>query len=172
MFLDYAFLTRLGLWDPLDKPLSAKSFPASPNIGTIRLTTNKTCIGSCKPEFLINNPGPVLHMSVGPKRGSCGATTRKLEDWYTPVASPIRSWPETRYARLLSGCRHAVRICWISLTLVRSILSTGFRGYSGLPTLELRLRGSWACNGSSWNTPAGFELSKAVPAVMWQMGAC
>src|SRR6187401_2664768 len=89
-----------------------------------------------------------------------------------PIESPIRSWPETRYARLLSGCRHAGRICWISLTLARYILSTGFRGYSGLPTLELRLRGSWACNGSSWNTPAGFELSKAVPAVMWQMGAC
>ena len=27
-----------------------------------------------------------------------------------------------------------------------------------------------ACDGLSWNTPARFELSKAVPAVMWQMG--
>ena len=29
-----------------------------------------------------------------------------------------------------------------------------------------------ACDGLSWDTPAGFELSKAVPAVMWQMGIC
>src|SRR6187200_2673324 len=104
-------------------------------------------------------------------RATCGyhPVCRDLRYLYVLL---IRSWPETRYARLLSGCRHAGRICWISLTLARYILSTGFRGYSGLPTLELRLRGSWACNGSSWNTPAGFELSKAVPAVMWQMGAC
>ena len=27
-----------------------------------------------------------------------------------------------------------------------------------------------ACDGLSWDTPAGFKLSKAVPAVMWQMG--
>src|SRR3954463_5307176 len=29
-----------------------------------------------------------------------------------------------------------------------------------------------AYNGLSWDTPAGFELSKAVPVVMWQMGIC
>ena len=29
-----------------------------------------------------------------------------------------------------------------------------------------------ACDGLSWDTPAGFELSKAVPTVMWQMGIC
>ena len=28
------------------------------------------------------------------------------------------------------------------------------------------------CFGLSWDTPAGFELSKAVPVVMWQMGIC
>ena len=33
------------------------------------------------------------------------------------------------------------------------------------PSLTMR-----ACDGLSWDTPAGFELSKAVPAVMWQMG--
>ena len=27
-----------------------------------------------------------------------------------------------------------------------------------------------AYHGLSWDTPAGFELSKAVPMVMWQMG--
>ena len=29
-----------------------------------------------------------------------------------------------------------------------------------------------ACDGLSWDTPAGFKLSRAVPAVMWQMGIC
>ena len=29
-----------------------------------------------------------------------------------------------------------------------------------------------AHNGLSWDTSAGFELSKAVPPVMWQMGIC
>ena len=29
-----------------------------------------------------------------------------------------------------------------------------------------------AHDGLSWDTPAGFKLSKAVPAVMWQMGIC
>ena len=35
------------------------------------------------------------------------------------------------------------------------------------PSLTVR-----AYNGLSWDTPAGFNLSKAVPAVMWQMGIC
>ena len=29
-----------------------------------------------------------------------------------------------------------------------------------------------ACDGLSWDTPAGFKLLRAVPAVMWQMGIC
>ena len=35
------------------------------------------------------------------------------------------------------------------------------------PSLTMR-----AYNGLSWDTPAGYKLSKAVPAVMWQMGIC
>ena len=35
------------------------------------------------------------------------------------------------------------------------------------PSLNVR-----AYDGLSWDTPAGFKLSKAVPAVMWQMGIC
>ena len=35
------------------------------------------------------------------------------------------------------------------------------------PSLVVR-----AYNGLSWDTPAGYKLSKAVPAVMWQMGIC
>ena len=29
-----------------------------------------------------------------------------------------------------------------------------------------------SCDGLSWDTPAGYKLSRAVPAVMWQMGIC
>ena len=35
------------------------------------------------------------------------------------------------------------------------------------PSLTVR-----ACDGLSWDTPAGYKLSRAVPAVMWQMGIC
>ena len=37
----------------------------------------------------------------------------------------------------------------------------------GLPSLIVR-----AYNGLSWDTPAGYYLSKAVPVVMRQMGIC
>ena len=29
-----------------------------------------------------------------------------------------------------------------------------------------------ACDGLSWDTPAGYKLLRAMPAVMWQMGIC
>ena len=29
-----------------------------------------------------------------------------------------------------------------------------------------------ACDGLSWDTPAGYKLSGAMSAVMWQMGIC
>ena len=29
-----------------------------------------------------------------------------------------------------------------------------------------------ACDGLSWDIPAGYKLSRVVPAVMWQMGIC
>ena len=35
------------------------------------------------------------------------------------------------------------------------------------PSLTVR-----AYNGLSWDNPAGYYLSKAMPAVMWQMGIC
>ena len=29
-----------------------------------------------------------------------------------------------------------------------------------------------ACDGLSWDTPAGYKHSRAMPAIMWQMGIC
>ena len=46
----------------------------------------------------------------------------------------------------------------------RLIVSSREKEY---PSLTVR-----ACDGLSWDTPAGFQLSKAVPAVMWQIGIC
>ena len=37
----------------------------------------------------------------------------------------------------------------------------------GLSFLTVR-----ACDGLSWDTPAGYKLSKVMPTVMWQMGIC
>ena len=52
-------------------------------------------------------------------------------------------------------------------------LVTGIPSLIGLswekeyPSLTMR-----AYNGLSWDTPAGYKLSRAVPTVMWQMGIC
>ena len=50
----------------------------------------------------------------------------------------------------------------LSKCLVTGILSLiGSSWEKEYPTLTVR-----ACDGLSWDTPAGFELSKAMPAVM------
>ena len=79
----------------------------------------------------------------------------------------------TRYVRLLSGFvgtsgGFAGLVLPLSKCLVTGIprLIGSFREKE-YPSLTVR-----ACDGLSWDTPAGFELSKAVPAVMWQMGIC
>ena len=56
----------------------------------------------------------------------------------------------------------------LSKCLVTGILSLiGSSWEKEYPSLTVR-----ACDGLSWYTPAGFELSKAVPVIMWQMGIC
>ena len=61
---------------------------------------------------------------------------------------------------------HSGRFASLVLPLSRCLV-TGIPSLIGLswekeyPSLTVR-----ACDGLSWDTPAGFELSKAVPAVM------
>ena len=43
----------------------------------------------------------------------------------------------------------------------------GYSREKEYPSLTVR-----ACDGISWDTPAGYKLSKAVPTVTWQMGIC
>src|SRR6187399_2981840 len=107
--------------------------------------------------------------TAGPPRGN--------SRYLAPVGSPIRSWPETRYAWLLSGCRHTRRSCWTCFTIVEMSCAPGIPSLIG-PSLRygvillLSLLIVRACDGLSWDTPAGYDLSKAVPAVMWQIGIC
>ena len=95
---------------------------------------------------------------------------------------------ETRGLVLLVGClircRPENEICAAPIGIVGT--SGGFAGFvlplskclvTGIPRLigssrekeypSLTVR---AYNGLSWDTPAGYYLLKAVPAVMWQMG--
>ena len=56
----------------------------------------------------------------------------------------------------------------LSKCLVTGIPSLiGSSGEKEYPSLTMR-----ACDGLSWDTPAGYYLLKAVPAVMRQMGIC
>ena len=56
----------------------------------------------------------------------------------------------------------------LSKSLVTGILRLiGSSREKEYPSLTVR-----ASNGLSWDTPAGYYLSKAVPAVMRQMGIC
>jgi hypothetical protein len=78
-----------------------------------------------------------------------------------------------RYVQLLSGfVGTSGGFAGLVLSLLKSLV-TGIPSLVGssrekeYPSLIAR-----ACDGLSWDTPAGFELSKAVLAVMWQMGIC
>ena len=67
---------------------------------------------------------------------------------------------------------HSGGVAGLVVPLSRCLV-TGMPSLIGLcwekeyPSLTVR-----ACDGLSWDTPAGFELSTAVPVVMWQMGIC
>ena len=70
-------------------------------------------------------------------------------------------------------CRHIQATLLDLFYHCRECLVTGMPSLIGLswekeyPSLTVR-----ACDGLSWDTPAGYYLSKAVPAVMRQMGIC
>ena len=85
----------------------------------------------------------------------------------------IRCALRTRYVRLLSG------FVGTSGGLAGLVLPLSKCLVTGIPRLIGSFREkeypSWimrACDGLSWDTPAGYKLSRAVPAVMWQMGIC
>ena len=75
--------------------------------------------------------------------------------------------------RLLSGLvgtsgGFAGLVLPLSKCLVTGILRLiGSSREKEYPSLTVR-----ACDGLSWDTPAGFKLLNVVPMVMWQMGIC
>ena len=85
----------------------------------------------------------------------------------------IRCVLRTRYVRLLSGFvgtsgGFAGLVLPLSKCLVTGIPRLiGSSREKEYPSLTVR-----ACDGLSWDTPAGYKLSRAVPAVMWLMGIC
>ena len=89
------------------------------------------------------------------------------------VGCLIRCALRTRYVQLLSGFVGTFgRLCWSCFTIVemscnRDSKTDGSSWEKEYPSLTVR-----AYNGLSWDTPAGYYLSKAVLAVMWQMGIC
>ena len=84
MFLDFAFLTRLGIWGPLDTSSLNKTPPARPNIG-FNLPHNNNLINIIKlhrgsrPRVFFYIAGGGNADGVGPKRGSCRAALGKPE---------------------------------------------------------------------------------------------
>ena len=90
-----------------------------------------------------------------------------------PDVLPIRCALRTRYMRILSGfVGTSGGLAGLVLPLSKCLV-TGIPRLIGssrekeYPSLTVR-----AYNGLSWDTPAGYKLSRAVPAVMWQMGIC
>ena len=83
----------------------------------------------------------------------------------------IRCSLRTRYVQLLSGFvgtsgGFAGLVLPLSRCLVTGIPSLiGSSWEKEYPSLIVR-----ACDGPSWDNAAGYTLSRAVPAVMWQMG--
>ena len=112
-------------------------------------------------------------LSVGPNRAACGATSGKLEGWFLVVRSVHPVCPENEIRVTPIGIvdtsgGFAGLVLQLSKSLVTGIPRLiGSSREKEYPSLTVR-----ACDGLSWDTLARFELSKAVPTDMWQMGIC
>ena len=132
-------------------------------------------LGSTNPRvFFILAPPPGQCLSkcwseLSRLRGPLGAT----QGLVLLVACLIRCCPKNEICAAPIGMS-AHRTVLLDLFFhCRGCLVTGMPSLIGLswekeyPSLTVR-----ACDGLSWDTPAGYKLSRAVPAVMWQMGIC
>ena len=91
-----------------------------------------------------------------------------------PVRLAYPVCPENEICAAPIGiCRHIRAALLVLFYHCRNVLYTGIPRLIGsvrekvYPSLTVR-----AYDGLSWDTPAGYYLSKAVPAVMRQMGIC
>ena len=132
------------------------------------------------PTFPLGVINPRVFFIIAPPPGQClSKCWSKLEPFAAPPQGNLRSGfsctdcssgvaLRTRYVQLLSGFVGTFgRCCWFSFTLSKCLVVPGYRvlserlGWRSIPSLTVR-----ACDGLSWDTLQGFELSKAVPAVM------
>ena len=143
-----------------------------PNIGfTIRHLASFS-LGFRGPKgYLYLHPGPVL-LRVLVQTERCTTPPRQPGSMPTQrLAHPMCPENEIR-ATPIGICRHIGRLAGLVLPLLKCLV-TGIPRLIGsswekeYPSLTMR-----ACDGLSWDTPAGYKLSRAVPAVMWQMGIC
>ena len=151
-----------------------KTPPARPNLGFTICHLSLFPLGFREPEgHLYFNPRASAPLSVGPTcqlpvatRGNSGLAYRKFRQSECALRK--------RYVQLLSGFVGTFgRLCWSCFTIVEMSCKPGFRDWSGLPgRRSIPSLIARACHGLSWDTPAGYKLSRAVPAVMWQMGIC
>ena len=125
--------------------------------GHLILTPPGQCLSKCSSK---------LEPLAAPPRGNSRASF-SCTDYLSGVAL------RTRYVQLLSGfVSTSGGFAGLVLPLSKCLLNRDsetdrvFRE-KVYPSLTVR-----AYDGLSWDTPAGYYLSKAVPAVMRQMGIC
>ena len=169
MFPDFAFLTRLGYnGNPLTVRLEYNSSSnAQPWFYHLPPSLFFPWVSGAQGSSLFNPPRASAPLSVGPPcqppvatRGNSGLAYRKFGQSECAL--------RTRYVQLLSGFVGTFGwCCWICFNLSKLSSRTRIPSMIGMsrekvyPSLTVR-----ACHGLSWDSPAGIELSKAVPAVM------
>ena len=67
---------------------------------------------------------------------------------------------------------HLGGLAGLVLPLSKCLVTRILRLIGSLREKEYPLLIVGACDGLSWDTPVGFKLSRAVPAVMWKLGIC
>ena len=121
--------------------------------------------------IFILTPGPVL-LRVLVQTERCPAPPGQPGSMPTQrLAHPVCPENEIR-ATPNRICWHIGRFADLVLPLSKCLVTgiprlIGSSWEKDYPSLTVR-----ANNGLSWDTPAGYKLSRAVPAVIWQMGIC
>ena len=120
MFLDFAFLMLLGLWEHLDSSLWIKLLQPGPTL-VLHLPNNLLpfpWVGQPKGHLYFNPPGQ-RSFECWSKPSSLRGHLGETRGLVLLVAWPIRCALITRYVQLLSGFVSTFgRLCWSCFTIV------------------------------------------------------
>ena len=117
--------------------------------------------------FILAPHGPVLlrvlvrtEQPAGPPRGNLRAGFTRSLTYPVCPENEVRATP-------IGICRHIGRLCWSCFTIVEMSCNRDSESdqvflEKEYPSLIVR-----AYDGLSSDTPAGYKLSRAMPAVMW-----